>query len=99
MNRSFFIVSRHFLPFAALLLLLAAGLLVLTFRPQTIRGVVTDANGPVAGATVRLRASLASTTTDADGRFTLKFHGPALHRAVTAWKEGYYPAAADLSVN
>ncbi|MCX6033148.1 MAG: hypothetical protein NT169_28170 [Chloroflexi bacterium] len=50
MNRSFFIVSRHFLPFAALLLL-AAGLLVLAFRPQTVRGVVTDANGPVAGAT------------------------------------------------
>jgi nitrate/TMAO reductase-like tetraheme cytochrome c subunit len=80
------------------LFLLAAGLLALAFRPQTIRGVVTDANGPVAGATVRLRASLASTTTGADGRFALSFRGPALHRAVTAWKEGYYPAAADLSV-
>jgi hypothetical protein len=75
------------------LLLIAAGLLA--FWPHTIRGVVSDANGPVSGATVRLRASLASTTTDAAGRFEFRFHGLTLHRAVTAWKEGYYPAATE----
>ncbi|PKO22405.1 MAG: hypothetical protein CVU38_09630 [Chloroflexi bacterium HGW-Chloroflexi-1] len=91
-------VVRRLLLFAAPLFF-AAGLLAFAFRPHTIPGTVVDANGPVAGVTVRLRASLASTTTDAQGRFTLNFRGPALHRAVTAWKEGYYPAAADLSMN
>ena len=80
----------------AALLLAAAGLLA--FRPHTARGVVADADGTVAGATVRLRGSLSSATTDADGRFVLHFRGPALHRVVTAWKEGYYPAGVDLSL-
>ena len=71
--------------------------MALAFRPHTVSGIVTNANGPVAGATVRLRGSLAGTTTDAQGRFTLGFRGPVLHRVVTAWKEGYYPAGADLS--
>ncbi len=79
------------------LCLIAIGLLVLAFRPQTLRGTVMDANGPVAGATGRLRGSLASTTADAGGRFTLNFRGPALHRAVTAWKDGFYIAVADLT--
>ena len=80
------------------LLLLATGVSALAFQPHTVHGTVANASGPVAGATVRLRGSLDSTTTDAAGRFTLSFRGPALHRVVMAWKEGYYPAGADLSV-
>jgi hypothetical protein len=94
--------NGHRLAIAAALLLaaalLAAGLLALAFRPHTIHGKVTDAAGPVAGATVRVRGSLASTTTDAVGRFTLTFRGPALHRVITAWQEAYFPAGADLMV-
>ncbi|MFL6022648.1 MAG: carboxypeptidase regulatory-like domain-containing protein, partial [Marmoricola sp.] len=36
-----------------------------------ITGTVRDAAGPVAGATVRFKASAVATTTDATGRFTL----------------------------
>ena len=77
--------------------LIVAAALLLGSWPHRIHGVVADAGGLGAGAIVRLRGSLDSTTTDAEGHFTLSFRGPALHRVVTAWKEGYYPAGADLS--
>ncbi len=45
-------VSRRIIVYRSLLLtalfLIATGLLVLAFRPQTLRGTVIDANGPVA---------------------------------------------------
>ena len=81
-----------------LLALVSVAALLFGLWPRHIHGVVTNANSPVAGATVRLRGSLTSVTTDAVGRFTLSFRGPALHKVVTAWKEGYYPAGADLTV-
>jgi hypothetical protein len=55
-----------------------------------IRGVVVDAKGPVAGATVRVQATANQTTSDEDGAFSLKrvvSTGPV---TVTAWAEGYY---------
>jgi hypothetical protein len=64
---------------------------------HTLDGTVTDAQAPIAGAVVRLRATENSTVTDEDGRFKLPISGFPLHRTVTAWKEGYYIGAADLS--
>jgi nitrate/TMAO reductase-like tetraheme cytochrome c subunit len=56
----------------------------------TVSGVVIDAAGPVAGATVRVRATDLFTTTDAEGCFTLT--NLPLGEAVdlTAWAPGYY---------
>jgi hypothetical protein len=82
---------------AFILVMMAAACLACSGDYRAVSGIVTDAAGPVAGATVRLRGGLESTTTDESGRFTLSFRGPALHRVVTAWKEGYYPAGADLT--
>ena len=53
-----------------------------------LEGMVIDANGPVAGATVRLQATTNYATSDAAGRYRLPTTPPAVH--VTAWKEGFF---------
>lgn len=74
-----------------------ASLLVI-FTNYTVQGVVRDAQDvPVVGATVRLRATENWATTDANGAFVLRVRGLSLHRTVTAWKQGYYTGAADLT--
>ncbi len=80
----------------ALALTLAA-VSLLAIASRVLYGQVLTANGPVPGAVVRLRATDNAATTDADGRFTLRVAGLAIHRTVTAWKEGYYIGAADLT--
>jgi hypothetical protein len=57
---------------------------------DTITGVVYDANGPVAGAAVRIRATDNKTTTAADGSFTLSSLTATRPLSVTAWAAGYY---------
>jgi Cytochrome c554 and c-prime len=74
---------------------------VLPEQEVAIEGTVIDANGPVAGAIVRLQATAHSTTTSADGRFQLPTDIAAPH--VTAWKEGYFvgfapPGARPLQI-
>ena len=66
-----------------------------------VAGRVLDADGPVAGAAVRLQATPHTATTDADGRFRLPADPAAAH--VTAWKDGYFigfaaPDAAPLEI-
>ena len=51
----------------------------------------------MAGAVVRLRATENATLSDEQGRFALSLPGYALHRTVTAWKEGYYIGGADVT--
>ena len=58
----------------------------------TISGLVRDANGPVAGAIVRIQATRLSTNTDASGRFCLSGLTPNLAVPVTAWASGYFNA-------
>ncbi len=59
--------------------------------PGLLSGTVTDDNGPVAGATVRIQGKTKSVRTDAAGFFQLT--APAA-KVVTvgAWKQGYYCA-------
>jgi hypothetical protein len=57
---------------------------------DTVSGVVIDAAGPVAGATVRVRATNTSTMTDAEGHFTLTNLLPGEAVDLTAWAPGYY---------
>ena len=58
------------------------------FAAAELVGRVVDADGPVAGATVRLQAMRNTTTTDADGSFRLPTDPAAVH--VTASKDGYF---------
>ena len=57
---------------------------------DTITGVVLDADGSVAGAVVRVRATDNKTTTAADGSFTLSGLATSVPVSVTAWAEGYF---------
>lgn len=83
-------------PLGLLLGALAVLLLLSGFPPAAVIGRVTDDQGPVAGARVRLRGSSLSTLTDRDGRFLLRppFDAP---RRVTAAREGYRIAGADAA--
>jgi hypothetical protein len=61
--------------------------------PTTISGIVRDANGPLAGATVRVRATANKTTTDEDGHFVLSGLQSDEPVVLTAWAKGYYNGA------
>jgi hypothetical protein len=61
-----------------------------TLSPDAVSGVVYDANGPVAGATVRVRTTDNKTTTAADGSFILSGLTASAPVSITAWTEGYY---------
>jgi mono/diheme cytochrome c family protein len=54
----------------------------------TIRGIVLNADGPVAGAVVRNQASSTSTTTDIHGHFELNIPSDGA-TIITAWIPGY----------
>ncbi len=61
--------------------------------PLFVRGLVSDAHGPLAGARVRWKATALSAETDALGRFRLQ-PGTGVGR-VTASKDGFLIAGAD----
>lgn len=56
----------------------------------TVSGIVIDADGPVAGAAVRVRATDNKTTTATDGSFTLSGLTTGVPVSITAWTEGYF---------
>jgi hypothetical protein len=59
--------------------------------PMTVvSGFVHDANEPVAGATVRVKATENKTITDANGYFVLSGLSDNEPVVLTAWAEGYY---------
>jgi hypothetical protein len=58
--------------------------------PGVISGVVRDAEGSVAGATVRVRLTEYETTAAADGTFVLSDLTMTEPVSVTAWAAGYY---------
>ncbi|MHC4486985.1 MAG: carboxypeptidase regulatory-like domain-containing protein [Planctomycetota bacterium] len=75
--------------------------------PNAISGMVSDPNGPVAGATVRIQATDIKTTTDENGRFVILGLQPDDPIVLTAWAEGYYvgggetqylPGASDVEI-
>jgi hypothetical protein len=61
----------------------------------SVTGWVRDAEGPVAGATVRVKATKNATTTDAEGRFELAGLEPNEPALLTAWARGYYIGGGD----
>ena len=58
--------------------------------PDVVAGIVRDAEGPVAGATVRVKLTENKTITAADGSFTLSHLAAGVPVSITAWAEGYY---------
>jgi hypothetical protein len=59
--------------------------------PSTdVSGLVRDANGPVAGATVRVKATDNKVFTDEEGHFVLTGLSANEPVVLTAWAEGYY---------
>ena len=63
----------------------------------TVRGVVVDASGPVAGATVRARATDNVTFSATDGQFTLASLTEGQEVEITAWDDGYYIASTHVT--
>jgi len=61
-----------------------------------VTGTVVDAHGPVAGAVVRQQTTSNSTTSAADGSFTLAGLPEGVTVTVTAWDEGCYPAGVEV---
>jgi len=57
---------------------------------MAISGIVRDANGPIAGTTVRIKATENKTTTDTKGHFVLSDLLENEPVVLTAWAEGYY---------
>ena len=75
--------------------------------PTMVSGVVQDSNGPITGATVRVKATDNKTTTDSDGHFSLPGLQPDELVVLTAWAKGYYigggqtkylPGASDVEI-
>jgi hypothetical protein len=66
----------------------------LPVRPAIVTGVVVDADGPVAGATVRIQLTGRKTTSAEDGTFTLRGLSMLAPVTVTASAPGYYIGAA-----
>jgi hypothetical protein len=63
----------------------------------SVDGVVVDAGGPVAGATVRVRATDNVTSTRAGGRFSLGSLVEGQKVEITAWADGYYIASTHVT--
>ena len=80
---------------SSLLVLVAAPAPALAASDASIAGVVREAGGPLAGATVRVQATPNSALSDANGRFTLGGLVPGAPVTVSAWKDGYYATKVD----
>jgi hypothetical protein len=64
----------------------------------SIHGRVSDAQGPVVGATVRIQATENATLSGMDGRFSLSELAAGEAVTVSAWKEGYYCAKVEAAI-
>jgi hypothetical protein len=68
------------------------------WRVDSIAGVVRGADGrPLAGATVRVKATDVAVVTDAEGRFRLAGFPPAFRVSVTGWAAGHYVSGVRAS--
>jgi hypothetical protein len=102
---------QRWLPLLGPLVLMAIGFIFLlggvsAAPSSTVSGIVVDAEGPVAGATVRVQATIQATTSAADGSFTLEGLTEGVTVTISAWKHTYYcgkveevvPPASDITI-
>jgi len=88
-NRLRALLGAFLLPVVVVILLLSS---VLAEETGTVSGVIIDDNGPVSGATVRMRATENMTNSGAGGAFTLSSLPDGQKIEITAWDDGYYVA-------
>jgi len=69
--------------------------MVPALQPGAVSGTVCDADGPVAGATVRIQATTNQTLTDDQGRFALGGLEEGIPITISAWKADYYCAKVE----
>jgi hypothetical protein len=81
------------------LILLGLTSFVSASNPSAITGFVVDANGPVAGAHVRVQLTDRLTTSASDGSFTLSELESQQPITITAWAAGYYIGWARATPN
>src|SRR5260370_39276697 len=62
----------------------------LTPLPSTISGIVSDANGPVAGAIVQIQDTPTKIHTDKNGAYTISGISGTTPIVVTSWSSGHY---------
>jgi hypothetical protein len=62
-----------------------------------VSGIVKDADGPIAKARVRMRASEIMTRTTSDGSFILRSLPEGEEVEITAWADGYYIASTHVT--
>jgi nitrate/TMAO reductase-like tetraheme cytochrome c subunit len=63
----------------------------------TVSGFIVDADGPIPGASVRVRATENQTFSDSNGAFSLGGLNPGELVEVTAWADGYYIASHQVA--
>ena len=87
---------------SAISLILIGGLLFgvgCVRQPTSLAGTVSDEEGPIAGAHVRVRTAGSYVVTDAEGSFLITDLQSEQPVTLTAWAPGYFIAAAeDLSL-
>ena len=99
-GRAGFYTPRGLLLLTAILLALIGvrGLWRALAAPSgTVSGVVTDSQGPIAGARVRVRATENLTFTDSLGHFTLAGLTDGQEVEIAAWFDGYYIASDHIT--
>lgn len=67
----------------------------LTGSVSSISGIVRDADGPISGATVRIRATTNATESGPDGTFSLSNLAEGASVTITAWYPEYYISGAE----
>ncbi len=80
---------------AGVLATLVFAVLAQSAPSTSVTGLVRDADGPIAGATVRVKATASATITGFDGRFVLAGLEPNNPVVLTAWARGYYIGGGD----
>jgi len=58
--------------------------------PESVTGLLVDANGPVGNAIIQVQGTSKTTSTALDGSFILNGLGGAVPLSITAWAEGHF---------
>jgi hypothetical protein len=98
-------INRKTISMLFTLLVVSIALILLFILPDqspkttSIRGIVTNHTGPVAGAVVRVRGTTRYVRSDAEGRFELTGRNSDDPEIITAWAPGYFITGTEQPVD